>query len=195
MNRKLHFVFPTVASVTLILLILAGCSSNLTYQAAMDKNRRNISELSKLQDANFLVDVSSYNQLGKRVAELGVERGYSSVLVNLAKEKTEEFNDMEKEINKLARKKKIKVPGQMKAEHKMMYDRLSTSAQAEFDSEFVNILQDVNEEQTGLYEEKSSGADDADVRAFAARNLGFLRRHADEIAKVNDQLMHTYRQR
>jgi hypothetical protein len=100
---------------------------------------------------------------------------------------------MEREIIKLARKKKMKVPAELKSDHQIIYDRLTSSAKAEFDSEFIDAMEQVNDEHTELYEEKSSGADDADIRAFAARNLGFLRRHADEIARVDDQLMHTHR--
>ena len=192
MKLQLQFLKSAILLLALSLLT-AGCSGNLSYQTAMDKNRRNISEMSKLQDANFLAEAASYNLLKKQVADLGAERGYSSVLVNLAREKGEEFRDMEREINKLGRKKKFKVPAQMKMEHQTIFDRLSSSGQADFDSEFVTVLQDVTEEQTALYDEKSSEADDADVRAFAARNLGFLRRHTDEIAKVDDQLMHTHR--
>ncbi len=193
MDKQLQYTRPTVALVVLIALISIGCSNNLTYQAAMEKNRRNISEISKLEDANFLTEAASYNLLEKQVAELAMERGYSSVLVDLAREKVEEFEDKEKAISKLARKKKIKIPAELKSEHRIILDRLASSAKAEFDSEFISAMEEVNEEHTELYEEKSSQADDADIRAFAARNLDFLRQNANELAKVDDQLMHTHR--
>jgi putative membrane protein len=193
MNIKIQKSRTIVVVIILVSIIFSGCSSNLSYQAAMEKNRRNISEISKLEDANFLTEAASYNLLEKQIAELGIERGYSSALVSHAREKAEEFRDMEREINKLARKKKIKVPGDLKSDHKIIYDRLTSSAKAEFDSEYIAAMEKVNDEHIELYREKSSEADDADVRSFAARNLGFLRRHADEIARVDDQLMHTHR--
>lgn len=193
MEKHLHTSKGLAWIMVLSFALLTGCSGNLTYQAAMDKNRKSISDLSRLQDANFLTEAASFNLFKKQVADLGVERGYSSALVDLARAKVKEYNASGREITKLAKKKKFKIPAEMKREHQALVDQLSSSAKAEFDSEFIKVLQDLNREQTAIYEENSSGAEDADVRAFAARNLGALRRNADEFAKVDDQLMHLHR--
>jgi putative membrane protein len=175
------------------LTIISGCSSSLSYQQALNKNERKINGIDALQDAQFLVEAKSFNILEKSMSELAAEKGYSAELVKYAKRTLENHEDMEKQLNKLARKEKVILPAEMKAEHAQKLDDLKSSNRADFDTKFVEILEEINEDNTFLYEEKASAAHDADVRAFAARKLDVFRAHAKELDGVNDQLMQTHR--
>lgn len=181
---------PLVICLT---LLLGSCASSLTYEDAMSRNRKNISSMARLEDANFLVEAASYNILEQKVLELALERGYSAAVVNHARQNTEEYEEMGDDLNKLARKKDIKVAGQLKAEHQAILDRLAGAGRSDFDQEFVEALDDIIDDNTDLYEDQASAADDADIRAFAARSLTLLRDHAEAIENVDDQLMSTKR--
>jgi putative membrane protein len=188
MKKVIYFFFVSFGALT-----LASCGGHLSYEQALTKNRKSIDSIEKLPDAQFLVEAQSFNLLEARLNEVGTEKGYSSDLVSFAKKNSEEIKDVSKQLAKLARKEKIKIPSEMKEEHRQLLDRLTSTARSDFDEEFVDILTRVNEDNTSLFEEHSSAAQDADIRGFAARQLGLMRAHGEELEKVDDQLMSTNR--
>jgi putative membrane protein len=180
-------------SVVLFVMVLVSCSSNLSYQQALEKNRRTLDNMDQVDDARFLVEAQSFNLLETKINEIAAEKGYSSDLVNFARRNVETHKDVQKELSKLSRKAKMKVPSEMKEEHQRVVDDLTATGRADFDAHFVDVLKDVNSENTRLYEEYSTEANNGDVRAYAARNLGYLRAHAEQLEQVDDQLMQTHR--
>jgi putative membrane protein len=183
--KKILYIFLT----SLGALTLASCGGHLSYEKALTKNRQSIESMEKLADAQFLVEAKSFHLLETRLNEAALEKGYSSDLVKFASKNVEDDKDLSKQLSKLSRKEKIKLPSEMKEEHRQLLDRLTSTARSDFDEEFVDILTRVNEDNTRLYEEHSSAAQDADIRSFAARQLGLLRAHAEELEKVDEQLM------
>ena len=180
-------------SIALLLMILSGCASNLSYQQALEKNRRTLDNMDQVEDSQFLVEAQSFNLLETRINQLAAEKGYSSELVSYAKRNVDSHKDVQKELSKLSRKTKIKIPSEMKEEHKRILDDLTSTGRADFDAHFIDVLKDVNSENTRLYEEYSTDAHNGDVRAYAARNLGHFRAHAEQLEQVDDQLMQTHR--
>ena len=192
MNTTLPLVNKIACSVLMVLL-LSSCASNLSYQQAMDKNRRSLESMEKLEDAQFLVEAQSFNLLEIKLNELATEKGYSADLVNFARKNVTAHEDLGDELAKVSRKEKIRIPGEMKSEHDQKLRELSSIARSDFDARFIDVLEDINDEHTRLFEEHASEANDADVRAFAARKLGMLRVNAEEMSRVDDQLMQTHR--
>ena len=182
----------TIASA-IVLFSLVSCSGNLTYQQALDKNRKSLESMEKLEDAQFLVEAQSLNLLEQRANELAMQKGYSAAVVNFAKKNADAFEDFGDDLAKVARKEKMKLPSEMKNEHAQKLDELSSIARSDFDSRFIDILEDINDEHTELFENQASEANDDDVRGFAASKLGILRSNLEEMSKVEDELMQTHR--
>jgi len=176
-------------AILCMILLLGGCTSSLTYEQAMSRNRKNMSDMERLNDANFLVEASSYHLLQQSILKLAEERGYSAAVVNHAKQKSTAYEKMGGSLKKLARKKDIRIPGEMKTEHRALLDRLSGEGRSDYDNEFVETLEDVIDDNTDLFEGQASAANDADIRSFAARNLTVLRDHAKAIDQVDEVLM------
>lgn len=183
-----YTIFPAFAFV-----LLTSCGSNLSYQQAMDKNRRSLESMEKLEDAQFMVEAQSLNILEQRINQLAMEKGYSAVVVNFAKKNKEAFEDFGDDLAKVARKEKIKLPAEMKSEHAQKLDELSTIARSDFDARYIDILEEINDDHTDLFETQASEANDDDVRGFAANKLGILRTNLEEMSKVDDELMQTHR--
>jgi len=179
-------------AIVFISLLLESCGSSLSYQAALDKNRKNLDNMDQVEDAQFLVEAKSFNLLETRLNEMATQKGYSATLVNHAKRNLEVQEDLEREIGKLARKEKMKLPAEMKSEHAALISELDGISRADFDARFLDVMRKINEENEDIYEDKSSQANDADVRAFAARKLDMFKTLDDELSKVDDQLMQTH---
>ncbi|HEY0769680.1 MAG TPA: hypothetical protein VGD31_05050, partial [Sphingobacteriaceae bacterium] len=58
---------------------------------------------------------------------------------------------------------------------------------------FIDILEEINDEHTDLFEEQASEANDDNVRGFAANKLGMLRSNLEDMSRVDDELMQTHR--
>jgi putative membrane protein len=181
------------ATYILMIFALSSCASNMSYQQALDKNRRSLESMEKLEDAQFMVEAQSFNLLEQRINQLAIEKGYSADLVKFARKNAESYEDLGDELSKVSRKEKIKIPSEMKTEHEQKLQELSATARSDFDARYVDVLREINEENTELFEEQASEANDAEIRAFAAAKLGVLRATAEEISQVDDQLMQTHR--
>jgi putative membrane protein len=178
--------------LVLIAVFLISCSQTLTYQEAMNKNERKITDVTKLQDARFLVDAKSFNILEMKLAETAITSGYASAVVDLARRHLQDHKDMEDDLNTLARREKIVLPTLMNDKHQMYLLEVSNSNREDFDTRYIETLQRINEENKEQYMSMATDAKDADVRAFAARKLDMLRNHATRMEEVRSRLMNTY---
>jgi putative membrane protein len=178
----------TILYATMIAL-LSGCASNLSYQEALRKNQKKMESMDQVNDAHFLVEAKSFNLAETEMTKLAIEKGYSSTLVNYAKETLKVQTDIAKELQRVARKTKAVLPTEMKSEHQALFTRLSSEGRAEFDGAYVEALRDLIKENSSLYSDQASKAFNEDVRGFAAKKLGVFRTQADEISKVGSQLI------
>ncbi|MEX2232620.1 MAG: DUF4142 domain-containing protein [Cyclobacteriaceae bacterium] len=146
----------------------------------------------KLDDARFLVDAASYNILATRMAEAAVKSGYSASLVTLAKENTEQHEDLGKELKKLARKEDVILPAQMSDEHQRLLSELTSSDRREFDRNYIRIMGDISNEDSQKFSRMATEADSEEVRAFAARKLGLFESYKTDLQTVDAELLRTY---
>lgn len=182
----------SIALVITAAVVLASCSSNLTYNEAMQRNVSKIEDSEKLEDARFLMDASSYNQLATKMAEAAIESGYSNSLVSMARTNLEEHEDMAREISRLARREKIVLPGELKSEHERILAELTATDRREFDRTYIRLLREVAQEDAQKFSTMATAAESEDVRAFAARKLDMFKSHEDGLQTVDAELLQTY---
>lgn len=178
--------------LALPVLMLGACSQTLTYQEAMNKNERKITDVNKLRDARFLVDAKSFNLLEMKLTETAMTSGYASAVVDLARKHFEDHENMQEDLSTLARREKIKLPTNMSEQHQAYMIEVTQSNRTDFDNNFISTLQRINEENKEQYMTMATDAQDADVRAFAARKLDMLRAHETRMEEVKSKLMNTY---
>ena len=172
--------------------LMAGCSSTLSYNDALQKNIKRIQDSEKLDDARFLVDAANFNILATRLAEAAVESGYSASVVNMAKQNLGQHKAMQKELNKLARKEKIVLPAEMNEEHARLLADLTGSDRREFDRTYIRILREINQEDSQKFSRMATEAESDEIRAFAARKLGMFEGYETELQTVDADLLRTY---
>jgi putative membrane protein len=189
---KTHYKFLLRCAFVLTAVFLISCSQTLTYQEAVSKNERKITDVAKLQDARFLVDAKSFNILEMKLAEAAITSGYASTVVDLARKHLDDHKDMQEDLNTLARKEKIVLPTLMNDKHQMYMLDVTQSSREDFDTKYIEALQRINEENKEQYMRMATDAKDADIRAFAARKLDMLRDHTTRMEEVKSKLMNTY---
>jgi|GEM_PF-5291479 len=177
--------------VLLFGLMLQACSLPLSYEKAMSINERKL-EQEQRDDYVFLVDAQSLNELEIKMNKLAATEAYSAAAVSMAKKNLDEHERMGREIRRLARKQKIKIPTELKPEHASLLDELRKTSDQEFDKNYARILKQVNEETTYRYEHIASKGTYTDLRTYAARRLEVLREHAENILAMEKKLLETY---
>jgi putative membrane protein len=175
------------------LLFLVSCSRTLTYPDALHANQKNFSTAKQQADAAFLVEAQSFNLLETRLAELAIQNGYSADLVKFARARSKDAKSLSATLRGLSKSEKVALPASMKSEHQGLVSQLENEERAEFDTKFVELMKEIIEENTALYERQATDANDGDIRAYAARKLGMYRSNSEELANVGEQLMHTQR--
>jgi putative membrane protein len=183
-------------SMNLVLFMLAmcvvSCSSNLTYNEAINKNERKIKDPEKLKDARFLDEAKSFNLLEMKLTENAITKAYASAVVDMARKHLGEYKDMNDDLNLLARRKKIALPTSMNETHQAYFNDVLASGRENFDKEFIQMVRKLNDENKDQYVNMATEAKDGDIRAFAARKLDMLRNQATRMDETEKQLMNTY---
>ncbi|HYC84452.1 MAG TPA: DUF4142 domain-containing protein [Chryseosolibacter sp.] len=190
--EKLYRAVENVLSILIVGIVLASCAQDLTYQEAMNRNRRNIEDDEKLDDARFLVDARNLNILEVELCELASTNGYASTIVDLAKKNLNDHLKMEEELSDLAYREKISIPSVMDVNDVDVYNKVYRSDRQDFDRNFIAEIKEINNKNMRKFLVMATDAKDADVRAYAARKLDMLRIHADRINEVERELLNTY---
>jgi putative membrane protein len=172
--------------------LLGACSQDISYQEAMNKNQRKIEDPAKLDDANFLVEAKSNNLLQMKLTDLGSKNGYASTIVALAKDQHARLEELSDDIDNLARKEKIAVPDMMDETDNGSFYEVSKSDREDFDKSFVMEMKRVNNDNIQRYAAMATDAKDADVRAFAARQLDVFRTQQQKLEETERALLNTY---
>jgi putative membrane protein len=180
------------ATYLMAFVLLVSCSSSLSYREAMNRNARKIHDAGRLDDANFLVDAKSFNMLEMKLAEAAVTNGYASAIVDLARKHLDQLKDMNDDLNKIARKEKIAMPESISEKHQLYLIDVTKADKQDFDKQYIQTIQRINEENKEQYMRMATDGKDADIRAFAARKLDMLKSHADELDEAEKKLMNTY---
>jgi hypothetical protein len=171
-------------------ILLGSCSREVSYTDAIDKNKK-IDDPKMVEDANFLVEAKSINMLEEQLASLAADTAYSAALVELSKNNIKDYDKLDNEIDKLASKKKIKLPTEISGDHMKLYSEISGARHEEFDKDLLKTLRKVNDDNTDKFESMATEAHDDDIRAFSARYLDMLRSQSDRLKAVEDQLLET----
>jgi putative membrane protein len=180
-----------VLGLVIVCLLLSSCNGSVSYEEALAQNRREFKDAKKLDDAGFVVELKSWNMLTIKILTIAADSAYSSVVVSFSKTTLPAHKKLDEEILDFAKKKDITLPDELSPEHQILLSQLTSSRRKDFDKTFSRIVTHINDENNSLFTSNATQASDPDVRAFAARNLGLFRAHAQLVSAMQSQLLNT----
>jgi len=190
--KKFYKTIGNVLSIVAVLLLVSSCSRDLTYQEALNKNKRHIDDEEKLDDARFLVDARNLNILEIELCELATTSGYASAIVSLAEKNLKDHLRMEEELKDLAYREQISIPNVMDVNDVDAYNKVYRADRQDFDRNFIAEIKEINARNMQKFLLMATDAKDADVRAYSARKLDMLRTHQQRMEEVERELLNTY---
>lgn len=122
------------------------------------------------------------------LGQLAAQKGASDAVRQFGQQMVTDHSKANTELKALAAKKNITLPSDVNSEQKSLMEKLSKLSGAEFDKEYVNAMVDDHEKDVSAFEKQSTGGNDADAKAFAAKTLPTLQHHLQMIKDIKSKM-------
>jgi putative membrane protein len=145
------------------------------------------------RDADFAVKAAEDGMLELKAAELAATNASSSEVKNFAKQVIADHTKVNEELKTLAATKNISLPASLTDRCQRKYDKLADKSGREFDQEFADLMVKEHKDLVDAYKKEADKGNDADMRAFASRNVSRLEHHLAMSEDLEDMVDRTNR--
>lgn len=191
----------TMKMLFLNLLLAIGL---LTTQACNENKRASSDSVENAHDANdeaekagtgqddddndFAVKAANGGMFEMEAARLAREKAVSNDVKEFAAMMIADHQKANDELKALAARKNITLPGRLGDDEQKHIDELAKLTGEEFDKKYVDLMEDDHEKDVKLFKEAADDADDADIKAFAAKTLPTIEKHLDHIKTIDQKM-------
>jgi len=178
----------------LFLLVLAIACGNPrkeqdSNEVAEDKNEDKFETRDTERDADFVAEEVANNHAEIQIAQLASQKSNDAEVKNVANLLETEHSKALKELQDLAGKKSISVPGEADDAGKRKVERLQGEEKvAEFNKEWCKEMIDMHEKAIQKYEGMLDKTNDADLKAWINQTLPHLRTHLDRVKACHEKI-------
>ena len=141
------------------------------------------------KDQEFFTKAAGGGMYEVEAGKLAQSKGQSAGVKAFGEMLVKDHSAANEELKALAAKKGVQLPSGLPQDKQKRLDKLSQAKK--FDKEFIDeVGLDDHKKDIAMFEKTSKDADDADVRAFAAKTLPTLkghREHAQGLQKAGQQ--------
>lgn len=122
------------------------------------------------------------------ISQIAATKAQNAEVRQFAQRMVNDHTKANNELKQLAQKEGLTLPTEIDAEHRQIRERLSQLSGAEFDREFMNRQVEHHQRDVNLFQNQADNGDDAEVKAFAAKNLPTLRQHLEMAQSINGKI-------
>jgi putative membrane protein len=186
-------------------LILALAIASLNFQACSENKKSGSTDsVENANDANdekekqatgeddddneFAVKAANGGMLEMELARLVREKGQRSDVKEFAAMMMADHQKANDELKAIAGRKNITLPARLGDDEQKHVDELAKLSGTEFDKKYVDLMVDDHEKDVKLFKEAADDADDADLKAFAAKTLLTLQKHLERIKMIEKNI-------
>lgn len=145
-------------------------------------------------DQAFLRKAGESGMLEIQASELAVQKSQHPEVKRYAEKMIEDHTAVDKELKTLAEGKGFTLPIELEDDKRDLIENLRQLDGPSFDEEYAEeIAVDAHEDAVELFEDAADDADDADVKAFAAKHLPALQKHLELGERLKDAVDDTDR--
>lgn len=172
-----------VASISA--LILVGCarhkqeSSSMGAAGPVSSSQSGSSSSSYLGDTDqkFLKEAAQGGQAEVQMGRLAAQKGQSQAVRQLGQKLVQDHSKANQELKLLAAQKNITLPSDIGTENESAIAHLKSLEAAEFDQAFIKHAVEDHQKDIQKFQTASQQTADADVKAFAQKELPLLQQH------------------
>jgi putative membrane protein len=152
--------------------------------SANDGKMTNPGSLSKA-DQQFVVNAASGGMFEVQSSQMALSRANDAATKKFAQQMVNDHTKVNNELATIVTRKGGSVPTQMVERHQKMLDTLSEANSDEFQKAYHRRQVMAHDEAINLFEGAAKAVDDADLKAFASKNLSALKMHKDMLKDHN----------
>jgi putative membrane protein len=204
-NMKKIFLFLTLA-----VLGLSGCgdkandrnmggsnnnsrttninNSTISNNSSVSNNTTGAVATPSGDDNEFMTKAAQGGMAEVELGKLAVQKAQNAEVKKFGQKMIEDHTNANTELKSVASKKSVTLPTEVNAKQKATMDKLKGLSGAEFDKAYVEAMVDDHKEDVDLFQDTSSDAKDADVKAFATKTLPTLKMHLDMIKGIQSKM-------
>lgn len=162
----------------LSVLLIAGCAET---QRAADTGvaavRAQTNPTLSTTDTAFMTTAGRGGMAEVQLGQLAQRNGRSPAVKRFAARMIEDHGRANQEMMEMARRKQVTPPSGIGADQQQVYDRLAGLRGPAFDRAYAQAMVEDHQEDVRAYQAEAQDGTDADVKAFAARELPMLQEH------------------
>lgn len=187
---KRIFKVLTLAS----LFAVASCSEAKREQnedsneVAEESNDDKFEDNDMEKDADFVAEAVASEYAEIKMAQLAIERSTNADVKAMATMLEADHTKTLNELKALAQTKAITIPVEEKDGAKNDIQKLRDEDIKDFDKKWINEMKDEHKDCIDKFEKRADKAEDADIKAFAAKTLPHLQMHLDKIKTYEDKV-------
>ena len=178
--------------------------SSLTFQACNENKKDSDDSVENAHDANdlkeqagtgqeddvndFAVKAANGGMLEVELGRLAQEKAQNPDVKAFGAMMVDDHQKANQELKDLAAQKNITLPTTLGEDAQKHVDELRQLSGAEFDKKYIDMMVEDHEEDVKLFKEAADDADDADVKAFAAKTLPTLQKHLERVTTLDKNM-------
>lgn len=129
-------------------------------------------------DQRFLREAGESGMLEMQASELAIQKSVHPEVRTFAETMIKDHTAVDQELKALAKSKGFQLPIELEGDKKDLMEELRQLDGTAFDDEYVEeVAVDAHDDAVELFEDAAEDADDADIKAFAAKHLPALKNH------------------
>jgi putative membrane protein len=141
-------------------------------------------------DRNFMTEAAAGGMAEVAMGRLALEHASSDAVKQYAQHMVDDHTKANEELMQLASTKGVTLPTGPDAKHQAMMTKMQAMSGAAFDREYVkNSGVKDHEKMEKLFQKESTGAKDADAKAFAAKTLPTVQEHLRMAREMTTSMM------
>jgi len=137
------------------------------------------------QDADFMVKAASGGMLEVELGKLAQTHASKQGVKDFGSMMVADHSKGGDLLKSLATRKRVVLPDSISNDQKKERDNLMKKHGAEFDRSYISLMVKDHKDDIDEFEKAAKNVNDADIRAFAANNVGMLKMHLDSAQRLD----------
>ena len=191
--KKVFLLSKAILAAGVIIMSLGSCKNETKQEdpkeVAEDQNDIKFDDReTKEDDSEFLVDAAEIDLAEIEIGKLAQQKSTNPDVKSLGKMLVDAHEKSAAELKTLAGSKNFSLPTSITEDGKEAYDKLNKETGTDFDKKFVDAAVDAHENAIDKFKIAAENANDAEVKAWASKNVETLRMHLDHAKKLKEQI-------
>jgi putative membrane protein len=179
------------AALCLGLFLGTACSNDSeapgSKEHAEEVNEENLNREGE-KDADRLTDLYGLNLFEVKVSEEAVNKCSTADAKNVASMMVQAHTKMTADLQQLASRKGITLPGELSNDLMRDMDKLNEKTGLDYDKEYLDQMKNKHEDGIDKLEKTADKAEDAEIKDMASKSLPEMRSHLDMVEAARNKV-------